>query len=103
MRGAVASWAKTLSKELGPGAITVNNVLPGFTETARIEHIVQGQMARTGRDEATVRADMASGVPAQRFAQPEEVGGVIAFLCSPAAAYVSGVSLQVDGGRMMSI
>ena len=103
VRGAVASWAKTLSKELGPGAITVNNVLPGFTETARIEHIVQGQMARTGRDEATVRADMASGVPAQRFAQPEEVGGVIAFLCSPAAAYVSGVSLQVDGGRMMSI
>ena len=103
VRGAVASWAKTLSKELGPDGITVNNVLPGFTETGRIEQIVRGHMARTGHDEATVRAELASWVPAQRFARSEEVGGVIAFLCSPAAAYVSGVSLAVDGGRMMSI
>jgi 3-oxoacyl-[acyl-carrier protein] reductase len=103
IRGAVASWAKTLSKELGPDGITVNNVLPGYTETARIAQIVQGAMARSGKPEAEVRADMASNVPLRRFAQPGEIGAVIAFLCSPAAGYVSGQSIAVDGGRMQSI
>ncbi|WP_058834733.1 SDR family oxidoreductase [Luteimonas abyssi] len=103
VRGAVAGWAKTLSRELGPDGITVNNVLPGFTETARIDQIVRERAARESRDEAAVRADMAASVPARRFARPEETGGVIAFLCSPAAAYVTGVSLPVDGGRMASI
>lgn len=103
VRGAVAGWAKTLSRELGPDGITVNNVLPGFTETGRIDQIVRDRAARESRDEAAVRADMAAGVPARRFARPEETGGVIAFLCSPAAAYVTGVSLPVDGGRMASI
>jgi len=103
IRGAVASWAKTLSKELGPDGITVNNVLPGYTETARVVQIVQGAMARTGKPEADVREELASHVPLRRFAQPEEVGAVIAFLCSPAAGYVSGQSIAVDGGRMHSI
>ncbi|MFT3896254.1 MAG: SDR family oxidoreductase [Thermomonas sp.] len=103
VRGAVASWAKTLSKELGQDSITVNNVLPGYTETARIAQIVQGAMARSGKDEAEVRAELASHVPLRRFAQPCEIGGVIAFLCSPAAGYVSGQSIAVDGGRMHSI
>jgi 3-oxoacyl-[acyl-carrier protein] reductase len=103
VRGAVASWAKTLSKELGPDGITVNNVLPGYTETARIAQIVQGAMARSGKPEAEVRADMAANVPLRRFAQPDEIGAVIAFLCAPAAGYVSGQSIAVDGGRMQSI
>jgi 3-oxoacyl-[acyl-carrier protein] reductase len=103
IRGAVASWAKTLSRELAAEGITVNNVLPGFTETGRIEQIVHGKMAAEGRSEEDVRAAMRAGVPAARFATPEETGGVIAFLCSPAAAYVNGVSLAVDGGRMNSI
>ena len=103
VRGAVAGWAKTLSRELAPDGITVNNVLPGFTETGRIDQIVRDRATREGRDEATIRAEMAAGVPARRFARPEETGGVIAFLCSPAAAYVNGVSLAVDGGRMASI
>ena len=103
VRGAVASWAKTLSKELGPDGITVNNVLPGYTETARIVQIVQGAMARSGKPEAEVRAELASHVPLRRFAQPGEIGAVIAFLCSPAAGYVSGQSIAVDGGRMQSI
>lgn len=102
-RGAVASWAKTLSRELAPDGITVNNVLPGFTETGRIEQIVRNRVAAEGKSEDEVRAAMRSGVPAGRFATPEETGGVIAFLCSPAAAYVNGVSLAVDGGRMHSI
>ncbi|MCD9046679.1 SDR family NAD(P)-dependent oxidoreductase [Luteimonas sp. MHLX1A] len=103
VRGAVAGWAKTLSRELAADGITVNNVLPGFTETGRIDQIVRDRAAREGRAEADIRADMAAGVPARRFARPEETGGVIAFLCSPAAAYVNGVSLAVDGGRMASI
>jgi 3-oxoacyl-[acyl-carrier protein] reductase len=103
VRGAVASWAKTLSRELAADGITVNNVLPGFTETGRIEQIVRGKVAAEGRSEDDVRAAMRAGVPAGRFATPEETGGVIAFLCSPAAAYVNGVSLAVDGGRMNSI
>ena len=103
IRGAVASWAKTLSKELGADGITVNNVLPGYTETARIAQIVQGAMARQGKSEAEVRAELAANVPLRRFAHPREIGAVIAFLCSPAAGYVSGQSIAVDGGRMQSI
>lgn len=102
-RGAVAGWAKTLSRELGPHGITVNNVLPGYTETARIEQVLHDRVAATGRSREEVVAAMLASVPAGRFAQPEETGGVIAFLCSPAAAYVNGVSLAVDGGRMQSI
>jgi 3-oxoacyl-[acyl-carrier protein] reductase len=103
VRGAVASWAKTLSRELGPDGITVNNVLPGYTETGRVEQIVRDRMAKEGKSEDEIRKAMRAGVPAGRFAQPSEIGAVIAFLCSPAAGYVNGVSLAVDGGRMASI
>ncbi len=103
IRGAVASWAKTLSRELAADGITVNNVLPGFTETGRIAQLARDRAQQEGRSEDEVRAAMRAGVPAGRFADPSEVGGVIAFLCSPAAGYVNGVSLAVDGGRMASI
>jgi 3-oxoacyl-[acyl-carrier protein] reductase len=103
IRAAVAGWAKTLSRELAPDGITVNNVLPGFTETGRIDQIVRDRARAEGRSEEEIAAAMRAGVPAGRFARPEETGGVIAFLCSPAAAYVNGVSLAVDGGRMASI
>ena len=103
VRGAVASWAKTLSRELAPMGITVNNVLPGFTETSRITQLVRDRSQASGESEDAVADAMRSLVPLERFAQPSEIGGVIAFLCSPAAAYVNGVSLAVDGGRMHSI
>ena len=103
VRAAVAGWAKTLSRELGPAGITVNNVLPGYTDTARIEQILRHRSAASGRTREQVLADMLASVPVGRMARPEETGGVIAFLCSPAAAYVTGVSLPVDGGRMQSI
>ena len=103
VRGAVASWAKTLARELGGDGITVNNVLPGFTETGRIDQIVADRVATSGQSADEVRAAMCATVPAGRFARAEETGGVIAFLCSPAAAYINGVSLAVDGGRMASI
>ena len=103
VRGAVAGWAKTLSRELAPHGITVNNVLPGYTETGRIDQIVRDRAKTQEKSEDAIIAAMRAGVPAGRFARPEETGGVIAFLCSPAAAYVNGVSLAVDGGRMNSI
>jgi len=103
VRGAVASWAKTLSRELAPDGITVNNVLPGYTRTGRIDQVVADRVRRSGQDEDAVLASMRASVPAGRFAEASETAGVIAFLCSPAAAYVTGVSLPVDGGRMASI
>ena len=103
IRGAVAGWSKTLSRELAPFGITVNNVLPGYTETGRIDQIVRDRVAATGQTAESILEGMRKAVPAGRFAQPSEIGGVIAFLCSPAAGYINGVSLAVDGGRMQSI
>ena len=103
IRGAVASWAKTLSKELGSDGITVNNVLPGYTRTQRLEQILVDRSAAAGKSVDEIAKAMLATVPAARFAQAHEVAGMIAFLCSPAAAYVNGQSIAVDGGRMQSI
>ena len=103
IRGAVASWAKTLSRELGGDGITVNNVLPGYTRTRRLEQILADRSAASGKSQDEVAQAMLATVPAGRFAGAEEPGGVIAFLCSPAAGYVNGQSIAVDGGRMQSI
>lgn len=103
VRGAVAGWAKTLSRELAPHGITVNNVLPGYTETGRIAQILRDRAAASGQSEDAVAEGMRKTVPAGRFARPAEVAAAIAFLCTPAAAYINGVSLAVDGGRMQSI
>ena len=103
IRGAVASWAKTLSRELGPDGITVNNVLPGYTRTQRLDQILADRSQATGKPQDDVAKGMLATVPAGRFAEAHETGGVIAFLCSPAAAYVNGQSIAVDGGRMQSI
>jgi 3-oxoacyl-[acyl-carrier protein] reductase len=103
IRGAVASWAKTLSRELAPLGITVNNVLPGYTETGRVTQIVHDRARASGQSEEEIVDGMRKTVPAGRFAQASEIGGVIAFLCSPAAAYVNGINLPVDGGRTLSL
>lgn len=103
IRGAVASWAKTLSKELGADGITVNNVLPGYTRTQRLDQILRDRTLATGKDASTVSAAMLATVPAGRFAEAHEIAAAIAFLASPAAGYITGVSLAVDGGRMQSI
>jgi 3-oxoacyl-[acyl-carrier protein] reductase len=103
VRGAVASWAKTLSRELAPEGITVNNVLPGYTRTARLAQILRDRAAAGSQSEDEVADAMRRTVPAGRFAEAHEIGAAIAFLCSPAAGYVNGVSLAVDGGRMQSI
>ncbi len=103
IRGAVASWAKTLSRELAHDGITVNNVLPGYTRTQRLEQILDDRSASTGKSRDAVAATMLSTVPVGRFAEASEIAAAIAFLASPAAAYINGVSLAVDGGRMQSI
>lgn len=103
IRGAVASWAKTMANELAQYGITVNNILPGATATERLETIVNNKVAKTGTDAQTVEKEMLEEIPAKRFGQPEEIGAVIAFLCTPAAAYINGTSIPVDGGRTGSI
>jgi len=103
VRGAVASWAKTLSGELAPDGITVNNVLPGFTETDRLDALIRAK-ARAGQTTPELIAEqMQRSVPAGRFASPTEIAAVIGFLASPAAGYVNGQSVAVDGGRTGTI
>ncbi|MEO8809478.1 MAG: SDR family oxidoreductase [Rhodanobacter sp.] len=102
-RGAVASWAKTLAGELAPFGITVNNVLPGSTDTPRIEQIVAARAQKSGRRQQDVQQEMAAEIPMGRFADPAETAAAVAFLASPAASYITGVSLPVDGGRMRSL
>jgi len=99
IRGAVASWAKTLAGELGEFGITVNNVLPGFTRTQRLQSIIENKANKTGDSMERVEAEMKSETPAKRFAEASEVANAIAFLASPAASYINGVNLPVDGGR----
>lgn len=103
IRGAVANWAKTLSLELGPHGITVNNVLPGFTETERLEAIIGNKANKTGSDEASIIEEMKRETPARRFASASEIAAAAAFLASPAAAYINGINLPVDGGRTASL
>ncbi|HLZ16881.1 MAG TPA: SDR family oxidoreductase [Cyclobacteriaceae bacterium] len=103
VRGAMASWAKTLSLELAPYGITVNNVLPGSTKTGRIEALIQTRSQQSGKTEAQIRREMIDEIPAGRMAEPGEVAAAIAFLASPAAGYINGVSLPVDGGRTGSL
>lgn len=99
IRAAVANWGKTLSFELGRFGITVNNVLPGFTDTVRADYVVKKKVADSGLSEEKVMEGLLSKIPVGRMGSTEEFGSVVAFLCSPAASYVNGVNLPVDGGR----
>lgn len=103
IRGAVASWAKTVASEVGPFGITVNNVLPGYTRTQRLEQILDERSQTTGKTRDDIAASMLATVPAGRFAEPTEIAAAIAFLCSPEAAYINGINLPVDGGRTRSL
>ena len=103
IRGAVASWSKTLATELAPFNITVNNVLPGATNTIRLQGIAEAKSAKTNETIEEIFADMASESPMGRIAEPEEVANAIAFLASPAASYINGINVPVDGGRTKSL
>lgn len=102
-RWAVASWAKTLATELAASGITVNNVLPGSTRTPRIEQIVATRAGKSGMGIDDMQRRMESEIPMRRFADPSEIAAAVAFLCSPAASYITGINVPVDGGRTRSL
>ncbi len=103
VRGAMASWSKTLANELGEFGITVNNILPGFINTARIESLVKGKAQKLGKSESQVEEDMKQTIPARRFGESSEIAAYAGLLCSNSGAYINGTSLRVDGGRTGSI
>jgi 3-oxoacyl-[acyl-carrier protein] reductase len=103
VRGAVASWAKILSNEVAKFNITVNNILPGYTKTQRLQSLIEGNAKRQGVDESVIEEKMKNESPMHRFGEPAELAAVAAFLASPAASYVNGVSIAVDGGKTGTI
>jgi 3-oxoacyl-[acyl-carrier protein] reductase len=99
IRAAVANWSKTLATELARWNITVNNVLPGATETDRLNAIVSNKAAKTKVSLEEIKEEMMAEIPMKRFGKPEEIAAAVAFLASPAAAYITGTQITVDGGR----
>jgi 3-oxoacyl-[acyl-carrier protein] reductase len=102
-RAAVAGWAKTLANEVAQFGVTVNNVLPGATQTERLDNIIQASVARSGLTTKEIAKEMQKEIPMRRFGQPEEIAAAVAFLASPAASYITGHSLPVDGGRLRGL
>ncbi len=100
IRSAVANWSKTLANELGPFGITVNNVLPGYTRTARYESIIENKMKASGASKKEIEAEILNEIPVRKIGTPAEFGAAVAFLCTPAASYISGINLPVDGGKL---
>lgn len=103
IRWAVASWAKTLSKEIAHFGITVNNVLPGYTLTGRLDEVLTQKSAASNVARSEIENQILTNIPTGKFATAEEVGAAVAFLCSPIAASINGVNLPVDGGLSMSL
>lgn len=103
IRGAVANWSKTLSVELAPFGITVNNVLPGTTMTGRLDSLIRSKAEKSGKTYEQIKAEMIAEVPAGRISEPHEVAAAIAFLATPAAGYINGINVPVDGGRTGSL
>ncbi|SMO45036.1 SDR family oxidoreductase [Solitalea koreensis] len=99
IRGAVANWSKTLAGELASFGITVNNVLPGSTNTVRLQAIFENKAQKTGKSVEEIKNEMIAEVPAGRIAEANEIANAIAFLASPAASYINGINVPVDGGR----
>lgn len=99
IRAAVANWSKTLSIEVAPFGITVNNVLPGATATQRLASIIEHKSQKQNHSIDEVEQEMLAEIPAGRFGRPEEIAAAVAFLASPAAAYINGINVPVDGGR----
>lgn len=103
IRAAVANWSKTLAGEVAKYGITVNNVLPGATLTVRLQSIIETKASKTGMSKEDVEKEMLQEIPMQRFANPSEIANAVGFLASPAAAYITGINVPVDGGRTSSL
>ena len=103
VRGAVAMWSKILANEVGQFNITVNNILPGFTKTQRLESLIKNNAQKRGVSADVIEQEMKQDIPMKRFGEAAELASVAAFLASPAASYVNGVSIAVDGGKTGSL
>lgn len=103
IRAAVANWSKTLANEVASYGITVNNVLPGATLTGRLQAIIENKSNSSGDSVNEIQNEMESEIPLGRFAEPSEVANAVAFLASPAASYITGINVPVDGGRTGSL
>lgn len=103
IRSATSAWSKTLSREVAPYGVTVNNVLPGATATQRLASIMENTAARKGISVEDVERDMTGEIPMQRFAQPSEIAAGVLFLASEEASYITGINLTIDGGRTRSL
>jgi len=103
IRNAVANWSKTMSAELAEFGITMNNILPGFTDTARLDQIIKIKATAANTSIEEMSKIMKNYVPAKRFAKPEETAAAVTFLASNSASYITGVNLPVDGGRTKSL
>ena len=100
IRGAVANWSKTLSVELAPFGITVNNVLPGYSMTGRLEFVINDRAQRQKMSAQDIIQEMITEIPAGRISTPDEIAAAVAFLATPAAGYINGINVPVDGGRL---
>jgi 3-oxoacyl-[acyl-carrier protein] reductase len=99
IRLAVAAWSKTVANEIGSFNITINNVLPGLTETQRLQGLIRHTAESMNREMDIVQSQMKESIPLKRFGKPEEIANMIVFLASPAASYINGTNIAVDGGR----
>ncbi|OUJ73421.1 SDR family oxidoreductase [Hymenobacter crusticola] len=99
IRAAVGNWAKTLANEVASSGITVNNVLPGATVTQRHTSLIEQRAVQTGQSTESIEDNLLQLIPVHRFGQPEEIAAAVAFLASPAASYITGINVPVDGGR----
>jgi len=99
VRAAVTGFARTLANEVAPYGITVNNALPGYTRTDRLNELATAQSERRGIAPEQVEAEWEAGIPMGRLGEPREFAALVAFLASDRASYITGCSIPVDGGR----
>jgi 3-oxoacyl-[acyl-carrier protein] reductase len=103
LRAAVTGFARTLANEVAAEGVTVNNLLPGYTSTERVEELARAVSSRDGVDESDVRARWEAEIPMRRLGEPREFAALAAFLASERASYITGASITVDGGWVRSL
>ena len=103
LRAGLTGFARTLANEVAPYGITVNNVMPGYTRTERLEELAEMMAEKQGISASEFRGKWENEIPMGRLGEPRELAAVVAFLASERASYVTGTSIQVDGGWIKSL